>query len=44
MIMIIVISQSKLLQHETSVYGCGTQLTEVLLQHFTNTLKWWFIV
>jgi len=26
--MIIVISQSKLLQHETSVCGCGTQVTD----------------
>jgi len=38
--MIAVISQSKLLQRETSVCGCGTQVTEALLQHFTNTLKW----
>jgi len=38
--MIIVISQSKLLQCETSVCGCGTQVTEAL-QHFTNMLKWW---
>jgi len=44
MMMIAVISQSKLLQRETSVCGCGTQVTEALLQHFTNTLKWWFAV
>jgi len=42
--MIIVISQFKLLQRETSVCGCCTQVTEALLQHFTNTLKWWFVV
>jgi len=44
MIMIIVISQSKLLQCETSLCGCGTQATGALLQHFTNTLKQWFVV
>jgi len=37
MLMIIVISQSKLL-----VCGCSTQVMEALLQHFTNMLKWWF--
>jgi len=40
----IVLSQSKLLQRETSVCGCCTQDTEALLQHFTNTLKWLFVV
>jgi len=42
--MIIVISQSKMLQCETSVCRCGTQVPEALLQHFTNTLKWWFVI
>jgi len=44
MIMIIVISQSKLLQCETSFCGCGTQVKEALLQHFKNTLNWQFVV
>jgi len=26
------------------VCGCGTQVSEALLQHFTNTLKWWFVL
>ena len=25
-------------------YGSGTQVTEAPLQHFTNTLKWWFVI
>jgi len=44
MIMIIVMSQFKLLECETSVCGCGTQVMKTLLQHFTNTLKWWLVV
>ena len=28
----------------TLVCGHGTQITEALLQHFKNTLKWWFVI
>jgi len=45
MIMIIVISQSKLL-HCVGLWIWHTSKEEsnLLLQHFTNTLKWWFVI
>jgi len=44
MIMIIVISQSKMLQTWNQRLWMWHTATEALLQHFTNTLKRWFVV
>jgi len=44
MVMIIVMSQSKLLQRDTSVYRCCTQVTEALLTAFHTYVDVVFVV